>query len=141
MNVYYSSTNNSWSQMPPVGGNYWSDYKGADANSDGFGDSPYHVIENYSDYYPIVQATDTVQPASEDLSPSDTAPTSTGTVNPTGNPPAATDNSFSNEKPDTAAPANLSLWVAIAIVAVVGVLSILAGYWRNKKRFNPAQTS
>ena len=128
---YYASTNNSWNQPPPVGGNYWSDYKGTDTNSDGFGDSPYHVIEDYYDYYPMVQAANTVQPASEDLSPSETAPTSTGTVNPTDNP-------LSSEEPNTAATANLSLWVAIAIVAVAGVLSILAGYWRHKKRFKIA---
>ncbi|EDY36238.1 Papain family cysteine protease, putative [Aciduliprofundum boonei T469] len=59
----YDNENNTWSLAPPVGGNYWSDYNGTDANHDGFGDTPY-VIPGGSakDYYPLVKSWDAVPP-------------------------------------------------------------------------------
>ena len=44
---------------PYIGGNYWSDYKGMDNNSDGFGDTSYNVNgtgESNIDYLPLVYA-------------------------------------------------------------------------------------
>ncbi len=35
-------------------GNYWSDYRGQDANADGIGDTPYTIDENRSDRYPLI---------------------------------------------------------------------------------------
>jgi parallel beta-helix repeat protein len=35
-------------------GNYWSDYNGADANSDGIGDTPYVIDASRSDHYPLM---------------------------------------------------------------------------------------
>jgi len=141
MTTYYISTNNSWSQQLPVGGNFWSDYTGTDSNGDGFGDTAYHVIEAYYDYYPLVQATSTIPLDSEDLSPSKTAPAITGTVNPTSNPqPSVTDNQQASRGPvtDIAAPSNLLLWIAIMVVAV-GVSAVLVGYWRHKNRYQSNQ--
>jgi parallel beta-helix repeat protein len=137
MTTYYTSTNNSWSQNPPVGGNYWDDYNGKDSNGDGLGDTPYHVIENYYDYYPLMQAANTVQPTSEDLSPSKTAPT--GTVNPTGNPqPTSTDDGQTRGEPVTniTTASNLLLWIAL-IVVVAGVSAVLFGFWRSRKTAQP----
>ncbi len=43
-----------WDDGYPSGGNYWSDYKGVDANGDGIGDTP-HVIDEYNkDRYPLM---------------------------------------------------------------------------------------
>ena len=42
---------------PHIGGNYWSDYKGMDNNSDGFGDTSYNVNgtgKSNIDYLPLV---------------------------------------------------------------------------------------
>ncbi len=139
MTTYYTSTNNSWSQQPPVGGNFWSDHTGTDGNGDGFGDTPYHVIENYYDYYPLMQAASTVQPVSEDLSPSETAPNIAGTVNPTNNPQPTTtgDGQASGESAtNTTVPSNLFLLIAITAI-VAGVSAVLAGYLRHKNRLQP----
>ena len=45
---------NVWDDGYPSGGNYWSDYTGIDANSDGIGDSPYIINDNNRDRYPLV---------------------------------------------------------------------------------------
>jgi nitrous oxidase accessory protein NosD len=41
-----------------IGGNYYSDYSGVDANRDGFGDTPYTVSAGYGvyDYLPLVES-------------------------------------------------------------------------------------
>jgi hypothetical protein len=36
-------------------GNYWSSYNGTDDNRDGIGDTPYVVVENDADRYPLMQ--------------------------------------------------------------------------------------
>ena len=61
--VQGGNTTNLWNDAYPLGGNYWSDYNGADSKSgqfqnqtgdDGIGDTPYIIDENNQDHYPFV---------------------------------------------------------------------------------------
>lgn len=54
---------NSWNLSYSIGGNYWSNYEGADifqgpiqniSGSDDIGDTPYVIDSNSSDYYPLM---------------------------------------------------------------------------------------
>ena len=45
---------NVWDDGYPSGGNYWSDYNGTDADTDGVGDTPYVIDENNTDNYPLI---------------------------------------------------------------------------------------
>ena len=48
---------NNWDKGPTVGGNYWSDYIGVDADGDGFGDTPYNITKSGDkrDNYPLIE--------------------------------------------------------------------------------------
>lgn len=48
------SPGNVWDDSYPSGGNYWTDYAGADANHDGIGDTPYNMAYNNKDNYPLM---------------------------------------------------------------------------------------
>lgn len=66
LHINGTPTNNTWYKTPDYhiitnilggpkqGGNYWSDYSGADSNGDGFGESPY-TNGPVNDLYPLVQ--------------------------------------------------------------------------------------
>jgi len=47
-----------------IGGNYWSDYTGADNNSDGFVDDPYHLDpKGYNvDWLPLIEVNGAIEP-------------------------------------------------------------------------------
>lgn len=65
--VYYDCVQQdfvTWNKNYPVGGNYWSDYLGADffsgphqnmTGSDGLGDTPYVIDTNTQDNFPLIE--------------------------------------------------------------------------------------
>jgi hypothetical protein len=138
-NLIYTSYNNTWNQPLPSSGNFWSDYTGKDLNNDGVGDTLYHIIENYTDQYPLMQPANTVQPTTENLLPAETlqvlspnpsekpAPSPTSTL-PVGALHYETNQTFSVEQ---------VLWV-LATLAII-VLAMLVAYGLCKRRKCPSK--
>jgi parallel beta-helix repeat protein len=48
-----STVINKWNNTSV--GNYWSDYKGTDADGNGIGDTPYYVTDNNQDNHPLME--------------------------------------------------------------------------------------
>lgn len=69
----YDDGTNVWDDGYPSGGNYWDDYEGVDEDQDGFGDTPYAILNGFNvDRYPLMAlytGDDSIPPAVNILSP------------------------------------------------------------------------
>ncbi|MEM3730679.1 MAG: NosD domain-containing protein [Candidatus Bathyarchaeia archaeon] len=54
VNMYAAGYANVWDDSYPSGGNYWSDYRGVDADDDCVGDQPYTIDADNADRYPFI---------------------------------------------------------------------------------------
>jgi parallel beta-helix repeat protein len=61
-------------------GNFWSDYNGTAANSDGVGDTPYVINENNQDNYPLMLPYKEPEPTPAEPFPTTLAAVATGTT-------------------------------------------------------------
>jgi len=75
----YRPSSNTWDDGYPSGGNFWSDYTGADEYSgpdqsvpgnDGVGDTPYIIDTNNVDHYPLMKTWSPPTPPPQGLPPS-----------------------------------------------------------------------
>lgn len=142
--TYFPSNNNRWDAGYPVGGNFWSDYNGTDANGDGIGDAAYSVFENDTDNYPLMKPVVTETPLTPSPSPSSTPspspsqsptpspmpsptllPTTTAftTSSPSPSQQATPSNSAALAQDDSSSEADL-YWIGVAAVAVVMVVVV-----------------
>ncbi len=83
------SSTNTWDDGYPSGGNYWSNYNGADANHDGIGDSPYVIDANNVDRYPLMVTSTPIPTPTPTQTPAPTdspTPTPDTTSTPTPSP-------------------------------------------------------
>ena len=107
-----------------------------DLNSDGFGDSSYHVIENYNDHYPIIQVTNVIQPSIRESVTFRNASNTNRHPSPTENPPSGSTNNLptSEESNETNLTTSVQqvLWVLV-ILTIVVVLATLVAYHLYKK--------
>ena len=72
-----STTANTFNQPKPVGGNYWSNHTGPDANSDGFVDTGYMIRAGVYDNLPFTRQNGWIPPA-DALPPTTTDNATTG---------------------------------------------------------------
>jgi len=114
---YYLSFGNNRS-VNTINQNYWDDYRGADANGDGIGDTPYVIDENNQDNHPLMRPFE----ASSALSTSPTISTT----------PETSPSSSSPEPQPETFPTVLVTTASVTAVAIVGIGLLV--YFKKRKR-------
>ena len=63
--IHTESSNDTWDDGFPSGGNFWSDYEGSDSNHDGIGDLNYSIDANNVDRHPLMGTFNSFSASSE----------------------------------------------------------------------------
>jgi parallel beta-helix repeat protein len=112
------STNNAFDLGYPLGGNFWSDYNGTDANQDGIGDTPYIINENHTDRYPLMN------PFSASIALQDVVSAPTSFPSPTSEP--------TSPEPQPSEPFPLTLTISVAGIIAAICIGLLVHLKKNK---------
>jgi parallel beta-helix repeat protein len=139
--LLYPALVNVWDNG--TAGNYWSDYNGTDANSNGIGDTPYFVNDHYNldandtDHYPLMNPIEVEVLSLPTPSPAPTpSPSPSPTLTPTPQPtatstPTPSPTATPSPEPTPTPVPEFQPWIILLLLLVATLLTVV--YFKKRK--------